>query len=55
MKKEPIHIPILCLIREKSMRKLLKENPKVKKFFKFASKKEIKNWEEECRIYLDEV
>jgi len=48
MRKKPIHNPALCLVREEAMRKALKHNPKMKKFFKLASKKQIQKWKDEC-------
>lgn len=49
MNKKPVHNPVLCLIREKVLRESIKENPKLKKYFKVASKKQIKQWEDEVR------
>ena len=44
-----VYNPVLCLIREKVMRENCKLYPEVKKFFKLASKKQIKQWEKEVR------
>ena len=47
MNKNPVHNPVLCLVREEAIRKVLKSCPEMKKYIKMASKKQIKKWKDE--------
>ena len=46
--KKSVHNPALCLAREHALKEILRRHPEAKKYFKLASKKQIKQWEQEC-------